>query len=66
MSKQTAVSKQGEVEEITKTTHDFKEGLQGTKDADRPAGETEPVPSPEPMVRGEDVIKFLRSKGVKI
>lgn len=59
--------KQGELEEITKKAtdeeKDFKtSGIEGTKDSTNPslkAGEPE-------IVRGEDVIKILRAKGVKI
>jgi hypothetical protein len=44
-------SKQGEVKEtITKDTHDFREGVQKTKN----------------YITGEDVINNLRAKGVKI
>lgn len=59
--------KQGESDEITKKAtgeeKDFKtSGIEGTKDAINPslkAGEPE-------IVRGEDVVKILRAKGVKI
>ena len=59
--------KQGETEDITKKAtdeeKDFKtSGIEGTKDAINPslkAGDPE-------IVRGEDVVKMLRAKGVKI
>ena len=61
--------KQGETEDITKKAtgeeKDFKtSGIEGTKDSSPkppPEGENKPE-----IVRGEDVVKILRAKGVKI
>ena len=68
--------KQGETEDITKKATDeekeFKaSGVEGTKDASPkppPEGENKSeIRNPKPeIVRGEDVIKILRAKGVQI
>lgn len=61
--------KQGEVKEFTKKATDEKEkdfkasGVEGTKDAEK---EKEKEKEKTEIVRGEDVVKILRNKGVKI
>lgn len=61
--------KQGESEDITKKAtdeeKDFKtSGVEGTKDSS-PKPVVSKVEPPE-IVRGEDAVKILRAKGVKI
>lgn len=63
--------KQGESEDITKKAtdeeKDFKtSGIEGTKDGKVTEHRVPTDPDKPEIVRGEDVVKILRAKGVKI